>query len=94
MTEVSPKILKKDIKKSNDYLAKNLHIKNHSIAYPYGKLNEHSVPILKSNGIKYGFTEVDEVVEPKTYNYKIPRILVSRDAFNRLIKEWTEFKDD
>lgn len=91
MTSVSKNVLTADIQASNAFLKKHFNEDNHSVAYPYGKLNERNIAVLEANGIHYGFTEVDKVIEPTCNNYKIPRILVSRDSFERLIKGWTGF---
>ena len=49
---------------------------------------------MKKNGIQYGFTLLEKAVTPDADNYRIPRILVSNDAFETLIKEWDGFDEE
>ncbi len=49
---------------------------------------------MKKNGIQYGFTLQEKAVTPDADNYRIPRILVSNDAFETLIKEWDGFDEE
>ncbi|MEB7040078.1 intercellular adhesin biosynthesis polysaccharide N-deacetylase [Staphylococcus gallinarum] len=81
-----------DLTRSTQYLNKYFQEENNSIAYPYGKIDNQSIKLLKTTKIKYGFTLEDRAVSPSDENYKIPRILISNDAFQTLVKTWKGFK--
>lgn len=83
-----------DLKESNQYLKRDLNTKNKSLAYPYGQVEDHNIKTFKKSGIKYGYTLSEQPVTPDDDNYYIPRILVSKDAFNTLIKSWKGFDNE
>ena len=88
----SNKQKRSDLNESNRYLNKQFNEDNTSIAYPYGQINNKSIKLLKTTKIKYGFTLEDSAVSPSDNNYKIPRILISNNAFQTLVKTWKGFK--
>ncbi|MCC2070965.1 intercellular adhesin biosynthesis polysaccharide N-deacetylase [Staphylococcus epidermidis] len=90
----SQSVASKDIKKSEHYLNKNYPKNERALAYPYGLINDDKIKAMKKNGIQYGFTLQEKAVTPDADNYRIPRILVSNDAFETLIKEWDGFDEE
>lgn len=83
----------KDIEVSEDELKSKFGKTQHAIAYPYGLINNSKIQASKDAGMKYGFTLKEQAVTPHDNNYKIPRILVSNDAFETLIKKWDGFHE-
>lgn len=90
----SNKTLTADLEKSNHYLKSKLGIKNQTLAYPYGQMKESKIAGLKGANIKYGYTLEESPITPDHNDYYLPRILISEDAFNTLIKEWEGFKNE
>ncbi|ARJ14994.1 intercellular adhesin biosynthesis polysaccharide N-deacetylase [Staphylococcus lugdunensis] len=93
MTSTPDDKLKDDIVKSNLFIHKQFHKNNDSIAYPYGEVSNQNIKVLKKEGIRYGYTLEDKTVKPSENNYRIPRVLMNEDAFNKLIKKWDGFAD-
>lgn len=83
-----------DIKDSEDKLHSMFGKNQDAIAYPYGLIDKSKIKATKNAGMKYGFTLKEQAVSPKVNNYKIPRILVSNDAFDTLIKKWDGFNEE
>ncbi len=81
----------KDLNKSEKYLTKNFKKSQKTIAYPYGLMNDNKLPVIKKAGLKYGFSLEEKAVTPNSNDYYIPRILISDDAFEHLIKRWDGF---
>ncbi len=94
MLTVSSKVLKYDLQTSNDYLDQHFNRKETAIAYPYGQVNDEAVETIKDSGISYGYTLEEKAMSVDDNNYYIPRILVSQDAFNELVKKWGAFNHD
>lgn len=90
----STNALTADLKKSNQYLKEKLGIKNQTLAYPYGQMRESKIVGLKNADIKYGYTLEERAITPDHNDYYLPRILVSEEAFNTLIKKWEGFKNE
>lgn len=81
-----------DIENSVKYIDQNLDGNVEALAYPYGQVNDKVVEQLKKEtSIKYGFTLEEKAITPKDNNYYIPRVMVSDNAFNRLVKNWKGF---
>ncbi|WP_323703743.1 intercellular adhesin biosynthesis polysaccharide N-deacetylase [Mammaliicoccus sp. Dog046] len=81
-----------DIENSVKYIDQNLDGNVEALAYPYGQVNDKVVDQLKKEtSIKYGFTLEEKAITPKDNNYYIPRVMVSDNAFNRLVKNWKGF---
>lgn len=83
----------KDLNKSEKYLTKNFKKSQKTIAYPYGLMNDDKLPVIKKAGLKYGFSLEEKAVTPNSNDYYIPRILISDDAFEHLIKRWDGFHE-
>lgn len=94
MINSSNKALTADIKKSNDYLKTKLGTDNQTLAYPYGQMRDSKIKGLKKANIKYGYALEERAITPDDNNYYLPRILVSKDAFNQLVKKWEGFNND
>nr|WP_275086254.1 polysaccharide deacetylase family protein [Staphylococcus intermedius] len=94
MLTVSSKVLKHDLRKSNDYIDQHFKRKETSIAYPYGQIDDQAVNAVRDSGISYGYTLEEKAMSVNDDNYHIPRILVSEDAFNQLVKKWGAFHHD
>ena len=92
--EASNPAATKDIEDSEDELNSKFGKNQHAIAYPYGLINNSKIQASKDAGMKYGFTLSEKAVTPNVNNYKIPRILVSNDAFETLIKKWDGFNEE
>ncbi|MBU5272464.1 intercellular adhesin biosynthesis polysaccharide N-deacetylase [Staphylococcus caprae] len=92
--EASNPAATKDIEDSEDVLNSKFGKNQHAIAYPYGLINNSKIQASKDAGMKYGFTLSEKAVTPNVNNYKIPRILVSNDAFETLIKKWDGFNEE
>ena len=52
------------------------------------------IKAMKKMEFNMGFTLQEKAVTPDADNYRIPRILVSNDAFETLIKEWDGFDEE
>lgn len=92
VTEAKDKKIDSDINKSTAYIDKELNGDTSALAYPYGQTDDKVVSQLeKGTSIKYGFTLEEKAMKPKDDNYYIPRIMVSDNAFNNLVKEWKGF---
>ncbi|MBO1199032.1 intercellular adhesin biosynthesis polysaccharide N-deacetylase [Staphylococcus simiae] len=94
MLQTSNSKITEDLEKSTDYLTKHFHKPQKTLAYPYGLMNDDKLPALKKAGIKYGFSLEEKAVTPDTDDYFIPRILISDDAFEHLIKRWDGFHEE
>nr|WP_263314122.1 intercellular adhesin biosynthesis polysaccharide N-deacetylase [Mammaliicoccus sp. Marseille-Q6498] len=82
-----------DMNKSTDYIDKELNGNTEAFAYPYGQADENVAKQLKAKtSIKYAFTLEEKAMQPDDDPYFIPRIMVSDDAFNTLVKHWKGFK--
>lgn len=87
--------IKNDINKSTSYIKKELDGDTRAIAYPYGQTNDKVVNQLKDGtSIRYGFTLEEKAMLPDDDNYYIPRIMVSDDAFNKLVTQWKGFNHE
>lgn len=84
----------KDIKKSRDYLKQHFNTPAQSMAYPYGQINDEKVKAIQKAGIKYGYTLEEKTIKPDQNNYYMPRILVSKDSFHRIVQKWKGFNHD
>nr|WP_239749677.1 intercellular adhesin biosynthesis polysaccharide N-deacetylase [Mammaliicoccus sp. O-M53] len=87
--------IKKDMNKSTQYIKDELDGNTRAIAYPYGQMSDEVVDQLKADtSIKYGFTLKEKAVVADNDNYIIPRVMVSDDAFNKLVKNWKGFNHE
>lgn len=87
--------ISKDINTSTKYIKKELNGNIQSIAYPYGQTSDKVVKELsKKTSIKYGFILEEQAVVPENNNYYIPRILISDESFNKIVKRWAGFKNE
>ncbi|MEN0199236.1 intercellular adhesin biosynthesis polysaccharide N-deacetylase, partial [Staphylococcus aureus] len=59
----------------------------------HGLMNDDKLPVIKKAGLKYGFSLEEKAVTPNSNDYYIPRILISDDAFEHLIKRWDGFHE-
>ncbi|RIN84759.1 intercellular adhesin biosynthesis polysaccharide N-deacetylase [Mammaliicoccus sciuri] len=85
--------IKQDIYKSTNYIKNELGGNGQAIAYPYGQASDQLVKELdRDTSIKYGFTLEEKAVVPDSDNFYIPRVMVSDDAFNKIVKKWEGFK--
>ncbi|MBT2815218.1 intercellular adhesin biosynthesis polysaccharide N-deacetylase [Staphylococcus coagulans] len=94
MLTVSANTLKNDLNNSNAFLDQHFHRQEKSIAYPYGHIDEDAITVIQNSGISYGFILEEEAMSVNDDNYRIPRILVSKDAFNQLVKKWGAFNNE
>ncbi len=95
LTRASLIEVEEDLALSQEYLYQHFHYQSppNSIAYPYGLANELVNHAMDNLGIEYGFTLEDKAIDTQHINLKyIPRIMVSEDSFNNLIKNWRNFK--
>ncbi|WP_232183227.1 polysaccharide deacetylase family protein [Mammaliicoccus sciuri] len=84
-----------DINKSTNHIQRELDGNILAIVYPYGQTNKEVVNQLKkSTSIKYGFTLEEQAIVPTDDNYYLPRILVSTDTFNKVVKKWKGFNHE
>lgn len=89
----SDQAVKKDTEKSQEFLDKYLeNCRTDAIAYPYGQMNDESLEALSEEGIRYGFTLEEKAIHDPVHDYYIPRVLVSQESFERLVKSWQGFK--
>jgi len=87
--------IKQDIDKSTNYIKDELDGNEQAIAYPYGQANDKLIKQLDHDtSIKYGFTLEEKAVVPDSDNFYIPRVMVSDDAFNKLVKKWEGFNHE
>lgn len=56
-------------------------------------MNDDKLPVIKKAGLKYNFSLEEKAVTPNSNDYYIPRILISDDAFEHLIKRWDGFHE-
>ncbi|HEC2148058.1 TPA: intercellular adhesin biosynthesis polysaccharide N-deacetylase [Staphylococcus delphini] len=94
MLTVPSKMLKYDLQTSNDYIDQHFNRHETAIAYPYGQIDAQAVKTVRDSGFSYGYTLEEKVMSVDDDNYHIPRILVSEDAFNQLVKKWGAFHHD
>ena len=80
------------ILKSEHYLNKTTQ-NERALAYPYGLINDDKIKAMKKWNSIWVYTS-GKAVTPDADNYRIPRILVSNDAFETLIKEWDGFDEE
>ncbi|MFW3300478.1 intercellular adhesin biosynthesis polysaccharide N-deacetylase, partial [Mammaliicoccus sciuri] len=81
--------------KSTNYIKDELDGNEQAIAYPYGQANDKLIKQLdQDTSIKYGFTLEEKAVVPDSDNFYIPRVMVSDDAFNKLVKKWEGFNHE
>lgn len=89
----SDQTVKKDTKKSQDYLDKYLeNCRTDAIAYPYGQMNDQTQVSLAEQGVRYGFTLEEKAIHNPINDFYIPRVLVSQESFERLVKSWQGFQ--
>lgn len=89
----SDQVVKKDTKKSQDYLDKYLeNCRTDAIAYPYGQMNDQTQVSLAEQGVRYGFTLEEKAIHNPINDFYIPRVLVSQESFERLVKSWQGFQ--
>ncbi len=87
--------IKQDIDKSTNYIKDELDGNEQAIAYPYGQASDKLIKQLDQyTSIKYGFTLEEKAVVPDSDNFYIPRVMVSDDAFNKLVKKWEGFNHE
>ncbi|HFE5085269.1 MULTISPECIES: intercellular adhesin biosynthesis polysaccharide N-deacetylase [Staphylococcaceae] len=87
--------IKQDIDKSTNYIKDELDGNEQAIAYPYGQASDKLIKQLdQDTSIKYGFTLEEKAVVPDSDNFYIPRVMVSDDAFNKLVKKWEGFNHE
>ena len=56
-------------------------------------MNDDKLPVIKKAGLKYGFSLEEKSSHSNSNDYYIPRILISDDAFEHLIKRWDGFHE-
>ena len=89
----SDQTVKKDTKKSQEYLEKYLeNCRTDAIAYPYGQMNDQTQVSLAEQGVRYGFTLEEKAIHDPVNDFYIPRVLVSQESFERLVKSWQGFQ--
>ncbi len=56
-------------------------------------MNDDKLPVIKKAGLKYGFSLEEKQATPTPIIICIPRILISDDAFEHLIKNMDGFHE-
>lgn len=81
-----------DMLTSLHYLNSNFGCSCNVLAYPYGQSNDTLVSVLEDTGIDFGFTLEDKAITAGSHPYYLPRVLISEDSFETLIKNWEGFE--
>ena len=80
-----------DIDRSVKYLDQHFNKKATSLAYPYGQYNDAVIDTLEHSAIRHAYVLKETPIHADDNNYTLPRILVSRDSFEKVVKNWKGF---
>lgn len=91
MVNTSEENLDEDIRNSINYFNEEFNHDINAIAYPFGQSNDSVVNVMEENDIEYGFSLEEREIRAESHPYYIPRVLVSEDAFDTLVRTWEGF---
>lgn len=80
-----------DIDRSVKYLDQHFNKKATSLAYPYGQYDDTVIDTLEHSAIRHAYVLKETPIHVDDDNYTLPRILVSRDSFEKVVKNWKGF---
>src|SRR5699024_3450892 len=93
MLNTKQSVLEEDLKESRAFLQYAFDEDIDAIAYPFGQADDAVVETAEDVGFDYGFSLEEKEMRPDNDPYFIPRILVSEDAFENLVKTWEGFEE-
>lgn len=94
LTSATAEEIDSDLKNSNAALQQLFGTDNRTLAYPYGAANDTVTDVMENRKIQYGFTLEDAAIKVEGLNKNyIPRVMISENAFESLIKNWRGFDE-
>ncbi|CAD2079598.1 intercellular adhesin biosynthesis polysaccharide N-deacetylase [Phocicoccus pinnipedialis] len=80
-----------DLNTSASYIKDNFSTSVLSLAYPYGQYDDDTIKYLRGSEFRHAYVLKDVPINVDDDNYTLPRILMTRDSFDKIVKKWDGF---
>ena len=80
-----------DLNTSGAYIKKHFNTPVLTLAYPYGQYDDDTIKFLEGSSFRHAYVLKEAPITIDDDDYALPRVLVSRDSFDKVVKQWKGF---